>query len=262
MGFDLGGAVKGAISGGASSGSWWGAAAGGLAGGLSGGGSNAPTQSAKAYNRSAKEAIGYQQNALGQAQGNYQPWMTSGVNANTAMSDQLGLNGVDKQQTAFDNYRLSPGQAFLRDQGEKAFLRNKAAIGDVGGNMYAGLQNQAIGQAEGFYNDYWNRLNGVANTGFNATNNLENLRLGYTGNMSNLKVGMGLANASGITGQANTNAAQTNQNIGLGAGLGSMVGDWLGSNNEPTQLNSDDYIANANTNGGLNPTGRVDLYNF
>lgn len=227
MGFDLGGAIKGGISGGASGG-WWGAGAGALAGGFMGGGSNAPMQSAKAYNRMSNQAIGYNTNALGTASTNYQPWINSGVNANSAMSDQLGLNGVNAQQKAFENYRLSPGQEFLRKQGEAAFLRNKAAIGDVGGNMYAGLQDRAIGQAEGFYNDYWNRLSGVANTGFNATNNLENLRLGYTGNMSNLKVGMGLANASGIMGQANTNNAQTSQNIQDIAGLGAQLGNWLG----------------------------------
>ena len=59
-----------------------------------------------------------------------------------------GALGPEEQQAAIEQFQETPGQAYLREEQERALLRNAAAIGGLGGgNVRTALQEQAFGRA-------------------------------------------------------------------------------------------------------------------
>ena len=168
--------------------------------GLGGGG--AAGDAMKAGFQANKRAAGINTQALAASQQAYNPYIQLGANTTNAIGDQLGLNGVGAQQTAFDNYRMSPGQAFLQAQGEKALMRNAAATGNLGGGgTKIALQDRAQQFAMTDYANYYNRLAGQQGIGMNALNNSEQLRSQYSGANAGLANERGQIAASGILGQ-------------------------------------------------------------
>lgn len=76
------------------------------------------------------------------------------------------LTQRDLQQQAFDNFLESPGQAFLRERGERALLRNASAIGGLGGgNVRRELQEQGIGVASTQLSELMDRLGLLSGSG-------------------------------------------------------------------------------------------------
>jgi hypothetical protein len=69
-----------------------------------------------------------------------------------ALQEQMALLGLSGQQAgeeAMTRFTESPGQKFLRDQQERALLRNASAIGGLGGgNIRTALQEQAFGRGQ------------------------------------------------------------------------------------------------------------------
>ncbi len=136
-------------------------------------------------------------------QRNLQPFIRAGTGALTEQQALLGLAGVDAQQAAFGRFTDSPGQAFLRERGERALLRNASAIGGLGGgNVRSALQQQGIGFAQQQLNNQLAQLGGISGTGASTATNL-----GSIGASTAANIGQGLqsaanARASGITGQA------------------------------------------------------------
>ena len=168
--------------------------------GLGGGG--AAGDAMKAGFQANKNAANINKEALAASQKAYNPYIQLGANTTNAIGDQLGLNGVGAQQTAFDNYRMSPGQAFLQAQGEKALMRNAAATGNLGGGgTKIALQDRAQQFAMTDYANYYNRLAGQQGIGMNALNNSEQLRAQYSGANAGLANERGQIAASGILGQ-------------------------------------------------------------
>ena len=56
-----------------------------------------------------------------------------GLAAEQLLGAYAGATGPEAQRVAYDNFLASPGQQWLRDQGERSVLRNSAAIGGLGG---------------------------------------------------------------------------------------------------------------------------------
>jgi len=178
--------------------------------GLGGGGAAGDAMKAGMRGNAAASAVNTQ--ALNTSQQAYNPYIQLGTKTTSAMGDQLGLNGTAAQQTAFNNYAMSPGQAFLQAQGEKALLRNSAATGTLGGGgTRAALQDRAQQFAMTDYGNYWNRLQGQQALGLNSLNNMEQLRAQYSGANAGLADERGQIRASGIMGeQANKVAGLNN----------------------------------------------------
>lgn len=69
-----------------------------------------------------------------------------------------GLSGAPAQAQAFQNFQASPGQDFLRQQGEQSVLRNASAIGGLGGgNVRRELQRFGTGVAAQDFANQFNR---------------------------------------------------------------------------------------------------------
>lgn len=95
------------------------------------------------------------------------PFATAGLNANNLQANFSGANGNAAQSQAFTNFQNSPGQAFIRDQGEQSILRNASALGGLGGG---GVQKDLMGFGQGLasteFDKMFQRLNPLAERGF------------------------------------------------------------------------------------------------
>lgn len=187
------------------------------------GGGGAAGDASKAMMKGIKKGVEFQKDQLGKVETEFNPYLTAGSGATNLQANLLGLNGVAAEQQAFNNYMMSPGQQWLRDQGEKTLLRNSAAIGGLGGgNVRRGLEEYGIGFAAQDYGNYYNRLAGLGSQGANMTSNLGGLRQGFGANVSNLYTMGGQAQASGIMGAANQKQAGFGNLLGGIGALGSV----------------------------------------
>lgn len=170
--------------------------------GLGGGGASG--DASKAIMRGIRKGIDYGKEQLGTTVGEFQPYTQAGSQSTGLMGALLGLQGVDAQRQAYENYQMSPGQEWLRTQGEQTLLRNAAATGGLGGgNVLKALNEYGIGFASQDFNNYYNRLAGLSGQGAGMVSNLGGLRNAYAGNMLNAYTGQGEAKASGIMGAYN-----------------------------------------------------------
>lgn len=100
----------------------------------------------------------------------FAPFVDPGVSAFERQAAQAGALGPEQQRQAFAEFTASPGQAFLREQGEQALLRNQAAIGGIGGgNVRSELQRQGIGFAAQDFGNQFDRLGALSRIGADLT---------------------------------------------------------------------------------------------
>lgn len=189
-----------------------------------------------------------------------QGYTTPGQMANDRQAALAGTFGSEAQQEAFADFNASPDQQYLRDQQEKALLRNSAAIGGLGGaNVRKALQEQAAGIASQDYNNYYNRLSDVANRGVSAGQSLSTTAANIGNNASNLLSGFATQGA-GITGSLGGNVVSqfggiANNAANITGNLGNNVMNQWGSNNQLSANmtnNTGQNLANIAQNTGLN----------
>jgi hypothetical protein len=143
------------------------------------------------------------------------PFQAAGVSALEQQQALTGLAGGEAQQQALEGVASSPGQQFLRDQQERALLRNASAIGGLGGgNVRTALQQQAFGRAQTDIANQFNRLSSISGAGQTATQNIGQAGSLAAANIGQLQMQAGAARASGILGQQQA----------LQQGLSSVVG--------------------------------------
>lgn len=170
------------------------------------------------------------------ARAQQQPFQEAGVGALGQQQALLGLSGQEAQQQAFQAFTESPGQRFLRERGEKALLRNTAAIGGLGGgNIRSALQEQGIGFAQQDFQNQFGRLGQLAGQGQSAASQVGQGALSTAGqigqfgsqtagNIANLGIAGSEARASGILGQQQARADTFGQIAGLaGTALGATA---------------------------------------
>ena len=144
-----------------------------------------------------------------QAQGQLDPFSTQGLSAFNLQAALSGAGGAPAQQAAFDQFTASPGQQFLREQGERALLRSSSAIGGLGGgNVRSALQQQGIGFAQQDFQNQFNRLGTLSQIGSQAA--------GQQADIS-LRAGAGLADirGQGASALANIATGAASQRAGL-----------------------------------------------
>jgi hypothetical protein len=123
-----------------------------------------------------------------------------GTQAGQQQAALSGALGSDAQRAAYASFNDSPGQQFLREQGERAVLRNASAVGGLGGGrVLQELQRQGMGLAQQDLENQFNRLGQVTSTGLNA--------LGQRVNIAGQQAGI----ASQLGGQLGTMGMQSGQ---------------------------------------------------
>ena len=184
------------------------------------GGGDAAKDAGQAAAQSSAEAVAEQRRQFDITQENLSPFLEAGKGALTQQQALLGLSGQDAQQTAFDQFRSSPGQQFLRDRGERALLRNSSAIGGLGGgNVRSALQQEGIGFAAQDFGNQFNRLAGLTGQGQQTGVNLGQFGANTSANIGTALQAGGQARASGILGAQQANAGLAGNLIGLGSML-------------------------------------------
>jgi hypothetical protein len=129
---------------------------------------------------------------MSNALGELSPYLKSGESASKLEADLTGVNGPEAQQAAIDSYIESPGQVYLREQQEKALLRNSAAIGGLGGaNVRTALQKQAMGIASTDMQQHINNLRSISSGGLQAAGAASNVHTGGSNSLAEIASGMG-----------------------------------------------------------------------
>jgi hypothetical protein len=148
-------------------------------------------------------------------------------------ADSLGVNGAQGNQRAQSAFQAGPGYQWNVDQALDQTARRQNAMGGLGGNAFAALQDRASGLANQEFGNWRSSLGGLAQMGMGATaqaaggvsqgyNNLGNLATGYGRDSSNLiqQVGQGVSRTYANEAQAaQTGAANL---AGLGTNLLSL----------------------------------------
>lgn len=157
----------------------------------------------------------------------YQPYINTGNQAQSLISDLLGINGPEAQARAYQNYQSSPGQQWLVDQGTQAIDRSAASKGSLrSGSVLKELMGYGQGMAQQDFGNYYNRLAGVGNQGFGASQGAANLVGQGAAGQFNANYG-----SAGTVGQGMVAGAQAQQ-TGLGNLLNAgtfLAGSALGS---------------------------------
>lgn len=100
---------------------------------------------------------------------NYQPFLQTGQQANTAIANLQGLNGQDAANAAAQNWQNTPGYQFALNQGINATDASAAARGMLmSGNNQQAVQQYGSGLAGQYYNNYLQNLQQQAGQGVTA----------------------------------------------------------------------------------------------
>jgi hypothetical protein len=143
---------------------------------------------------------------IGQA---YDPYAQAGQSALGQQQALLGLGGPEAQAQAYQNYQQSPASQFQQAQGEKAILRNSAAIGGLGGgNVRKALLEHGQGVASQGINQHMQNLGAMASGGFGAMQSGMDRRSTNLLNQINARNLQGQNTAQGILGAQQQGAVQ------------------------------------------------------
>jgi hypothetical protein len=177
------------------------------------------------------------------------PFVNQGVQAGGLQSAFSGARGAAAQQQAYDDFRESPGQAFLREQGERALLRNSAATGGLGGgNVKRELVNYGQGLALQDLTRQTGQLGEIANRGLSAGAT----SAGITSQLSGQQAGL------------NSQLAQTGANITsqLGAQQGQLSGQQASLQGQLAGQQGQLYGQQAGVTSGLGQFGANMMNNY
>lgn len=199
-------AGMGALIGGAATG------IGGIASGILG--SNAAESAAQTQAQSAANALGFQQQVYGNAQGYLNPFVTTGQGANSSLASLFGLNGQPANYSSFYN---SPNYQFALQQGQNATQNLAAKTGTLqSGAGLQSLENFGQGLASQQYGNYVNQLMGLSGQGVQAGSALAGTGSNMANTIGNTTMAQGQAQAAGTVGSANAwNSAIQNLTKGL-----------------------------------------------
>ena len=133
---------------------------------------------------------------VNQGTAGFQPFLGAGQDANQRQAALSGALGPEAQRMALQAFMDSPGQSFLREQGDRAITRNAAATGGLGGGrVLQELQRQGIGLAAQDFQNQFDRLGQVAGRGLQAAGGIGQLRGLSASELSRLGLQGGLSAA-------------------------------------------------------------------
>lgn len=110
------------------------------------------------------------QGSLGLIAQGLAPFADPGISAFQLQAAQAGALGPEAQARAISQFQESPGQQFLREEQERAILRNAAATGGLGGgNVLSELQRRAFERAQTDFGNQFSRLGSLSQIGAGLT---------------------------------------------------------------------------------------------
>jgi hypothetical protein len=168
--------------------------------------------------------------SLYRGMGELNPYAQQGGQAFNHAAALSGALGSEAQQQAYNQFNESPGQAWLREQAERAVTRNAAATGGLGGGrVLQELQRQGMGLAQQDFQNHYGRL---ANLGIqgqeaagaiaNLQNNAANMQVGRGAALAGLDQNRGQANLDLGSNLANFKSAMGNMQVNRGAALAGL----------------------------------------
>lgn len=127
---------------------------------------------------------------IGKANAPFQGFFDRGELASEEQAALLGLRGQDAANAAFNRFQESPGQQFIREEGEKAIRRNAAATGQLqGGAVLRELTRFGTGLAQQDFGNQFARLQNLGAQGFNAAANISSNESALASNLANIAAG-------------------------------------------------------------------------
>lgn len=188
------------------------------------------------------------------------PYSQAGNQAVNLQAALTGALGTEAQQQAMQNFTESPGQAWLRQQQEKALLRNQAAIGGLGGgNVRTALQEQAYGISAQQYQDYLNNISQLAQQGQGAASQQGSMAQAGGTNLASF-IGDIAAQKAGLRGTQASIAAQLKA---ASIAAATSRGNTLASLQANKQLAAANILTGAGQNlAGLAESGGLNLANL
>jgi len=194
-----------------------------------------------------KTAANTQESMFNTIQGNEQPYMTGGAQAETALQQGLGLeagssggvaNGYLTQQFNPTQAQLNayPGYQFQLQTGGQALENaNTPGVGALSGAALKSLMSFNQGTAASNYWNYFNQFQTQQNNIFNRLSSIAGLGQNAAGNLGNsgAQLGTGVASAqaaaagstaSGISGAANSGSQAALLSTLMGGGSSSTAG--------------------------------------
>ena len=127
------------------------------------------------------------ENIFGRGAQNLQPFQQQGSQAYDLQASLSGAMGPEAQAQAYQQFQRSPGQQFLQQEGERALLRNAAAIGGLGGgNVRRSLLEYGQGLAQQDFANQFDRLGQLSSAGLNAASTGAQLQGQQAGIQANL----------------------------------------------------------------------------
>ena len=241
-----------------------------IAGGAVAGGAISAVGSESAANTQASaqnNATAEQESMFNTINGQEQPFMQAGYGATSSLQSLLGLTGgagpgglpngyLDQTMGPFSfnpsSITSSPGYQFSQTQGlqqtQNALAPN---VGALSGPTLQALTNYATGNAEQYYNNYFNQAQSQYSTNLNSLTSQQNnifARLsGIAGLGQNAASNVGTAGTSLGTGIAQSTAAAGASQAAGTVGAANAIGGSLGSAGNSYALSS---ILNNNSSGG------------
>jgi len=169
------------------------------------------------------------------------PMINPGNAAQRRQAALSGSLGPEEQQRAMQEFNASPGQSYLREQGERAVLRNASATGNLGsGAVLMELQRQGMGLAQQDFDNSFNRLGSVADRGANAAGLLSGITSSAARDTANINNNRDMARAELASGLGNALGGERFGAGQLGAEGAFTLGQSLGNNTMRTgQLGAD-----------------------
>lgn len=192
-------------------------------------------QGINALQQGEGRALGRIDQYTGQAVNTLNPYAQTGQAALGQEAALSGALGGAAQQQAINQFVESPGQKFLREQGEKAVLRQASATGGLrGGSTLAALQERGIGLAAQNQQQQLENLRSLAGRGQEASTNQAGFQqqagttgAGITAQLAGQQ-GQLYGQQAGIQGQLGSQmAGMANQAGQFGAGVLNNVGQQL-----------------------------------
>ena len=197
------------------------------------------------------------QNAKNEANSFLNPYNQAGQKSVDLQAAYTGALGPEAQKSAFAAYTNSPGQAWLRQQGEESIMNQAAATGGVGGgDVLKELQKFGTGLASQDFQNQYDRLATLTNQGMNAGTNMGNFSMNagnqISNNTMNAAQGQAQLAGQGASGAASLGSQKAGMSMNFGTNLSDLTSRYGSS---AAQLLSGNGINQSNTITDLAKTG-------
>jgi len=197
-------------------------------GGLLGGGSaaGASREAGRVLQQGAEDAGVLEQAQFGRTNELINPFIQGGGASAINRADALmGLGSQEEGQMAMEQFRNSPGQQFIQEEGLRGLDNQLASAGRGGGGRLRAIMRSNQRLAETQLGGFQDRLQQRAGFGLNASSGLANMQANNTAQQAQTVMAGAGARAGGIQGAANARQGAFNSLLNLG---GSIAGGFMG----------------------------------